>query len=69
MIDMKDWLVMPQRGRPQQLDEDQSYPKLLELIEDLEKERGHLLTDKQVDALRAVLLSLIDVGARVSYYE
>lgn len=69
MMDLKDWLFVPQRRQPRALNEDQSYPKLLELIRDLDKERGHLLTDKQVDALRAVLISLIDAGARVSYYE
>jgi hypothetical protein len=67
-MNMKDWIVVPQRGRPRELSEDQSYPKLLELIRDLDKERGQLLTDKQVNALQAVVQSLIDARARITYY-
>lgn len=66
---MKDWLVMPQRGKPQELSEDQSYPRLLEMIRELDKERGHLLTDKQVNTLQSVIQSLIDARARITYYE
>jgi hypothetical protein len=69
MMNMKDWLVLPQRGKPKGLSEDQSYPKLLELMRDLDKERGDLLTDKQVNALQAVIQSLIDARARITYYE
>jgi hypothetical protein len=69
MMNMKDWLVLPQRGKPKRLSEEQSYPKLLELMRDLDKERGHLLTNKQVNALQAVIQSLIDAGACVTYHE
>jgi len=69
MMDMKDWLTLPQRGKPKGLSEDQSYPKLLELMRDLDKERGRDLTDKQVNALQAVIKSLIDARARITYYE
>jgi len=69
MMNMKDWLVLPQRGKLKELSGEQSYPKLLELIRDLDKERGHLLTDKQVNALQAVVQSLIDAGACITYYE
>lgn len=69
MVNMKDWLVMPQRGKPQELSEDQSYPRLLEMIRELDKERGHLLTDKQVNTLQSVIQSLIDARARITYYE
>jgi len=68
-MDMKDWLTLPQRGKPKGLSEDQSYPKLLELMRDLDKERGRDLTDKQVNALQAVIQSLIDARARITYYE
>lgn len=64
-----DWIVVPQRGKPQVLSEDQSLPKLLEVMEDIDKGRGWLLTDKQANALQAVVQSLIDVRARVTYYE
>lgn len=67
MMNMKDWLVLPQQGKPKRLSEEQSYPKLLELIRDLDRERGHLLTDKQVNALQAVVKSLINAGACVTY--
>ena len=68
-MDMKDWIIMPQQGRPRKLSGDQSYPKLLEMIHDLDKERGHLLTDKQVNALQAFVQSLIDSKASITYYE
>lgn len=68
-MNMKDWLVLPQRGKPKKLSEEQSYPKLLELMRDLDKERGQLLTNKQVNALQAVIQSLIDAGACVTYHE
>ena len=68
-MNMKGWIVVPQRGRPRALSADQSYPKLLELIRDLDRERGHLLNDKQVNALQAVVQSLIDARAHVTYYE
>ena len=68
-MNVKDWLVLPQRGKPQELSEDQSYPKLLEFMHELDKERGHSLTDKQVNALQAVVQSLIDARARITYYE
>lgn len=68
-MNMKGWLVLPRRGKPKELSQEQSYPKLLELMRELDKERGHLLTEKQVSALQAVILSLIDAGARVTYYE
>jgi len=68
-VNMKGWLVLPRRGKPKELSQEQSYPKLLELMRELDKERGHLLTEKQVSALQAVILSLIDAGARVTYYE
>jgi hypothetical protein len=51
------------------LSEEQSYPKLLLLIQDLEKERGHLLTDKQVNALQAFAQAMIDSRARITCYE
>jgi hypothetical protein len=66
---LKDWIVLPQRGKPKGLSEDQSYPKLLKLMRDLDKERGHSLTDKQVNALQAVIQSLIYARARITYYE
>jgi len=69
MMNVKDWLVLPQRGKVKGLSEDQSYPKLLELMRDLDKERGCSLTDKQVNALQAVVQSLIDARARITYYE
>jgi hypothetical protein len=69
IMNMKDWLILPQRGKPKKLSEEQSYPKLLELMRDLDKERGHLLTNKQVNALQAVIQSLIDAGACVTYHE
>ena len=69
MMNNKDWIVLPQRGKAKGLSAEQSYPKLLELIRDLDKERGHSLTDKQVNALVAVIQSLIDAGACVRYYE
>jgi len=68
-MDMKNWIIVPQQGKPQKLSEDQSYPKLLELIHDLDKERGHLLTDKQVNTLQAFIQSLTDSRARITYYE
>lgn len=68
-MNMKDWLVLPHRGKPKGLSEGQSYPKLLELMQELDKERGHSLTDKQVNALQAVIESLIDAGARITYFE
>lgn len=68
-MNTKGWLVVPQRGKPKELSEEQSYPKLLELMRDLDKERGHLLTDKQVNALQAVIQSLIDARACITYYE
>jgi len=52
VMNTKDWLVVPQRGKRRELSEEQSYPVLLELIPDLDKERGHLLTNKQVNALK-----------------
>ena len=67
-MNLKDGIATPQRGKPQELSEDQSYPKLLELMRDLEKERGHLLNDKQVNALEAFVQSLIDARARIKYY-
>jgi hypothetical protein len=67
-MDMKDWIVVPQRGKPWALSADQSYPKLLELIRDLDRERGRSLTDKQVNALQAVVQSLIDARACITYY-
>lgn len=69
MMNMKDWIVLPQRARTKGLSAEQSYPRLLELIRDLDKERGHSLTDKQVNALVAVIESLINVGACVTYYD
>jgi hypothetical protein len=69
MMNTKDWLVLPQRGKPKELSEDQSYPKLLMLMRELDKERGHDLTDKQVNALQAVIKSLIDARACIIYYE
>ena len=69
MIDMKDWIVVPQRGKPRELSADESYPKLLELMQDIEKERGHSLTDKQVNALEAFVQSLVDARARIRYYD
>ena len=68
-MNMKNWLVLPQRGKPKGLSEDQSYPKLLELIRELDKEREHSLTGKQVNALQAVIQGLIDARARITYYE
>ncbi len=68
-MNLKGWLVLPQRGKPKGLSAEQSYPKLLELMRELDNERGHLLTDKQVNALQAVVQSLIDAGARITYYE
>lgn len=68
-MDMKNWLVVPQRGRRRELSEEQSYPVLLELMRELDKERGHLLTNKQVNALQAFVQSLIDSKARITYYE
>ena len=69
MMNMKDWLVLPKRGKPKRLSEEQSYPKLLELMRDLDNERGHLLTNKQVNALQAVIQSLIDARACITYHE
>ena len=69
MVNMKDWLVLPRLGKQKGLSEEQSYPKLLELMQELDKERGRSLTDKQVNALQAVIQSLIDAGARIAYYE
>ena len=68
-MNTKDWIAIPQRGKLRELSEDQSYPKLLELKRDLERERGHLLNDKQVNALQAFVQSLIDARARIKYYE
>ncbi len=68
-MDMKDFIAIPQRGRMRELSEDESYPKLLEMMRDLERERGHLLNDKQVNALQAFIQSLIDAKARIKYYE
>jgi hypothetical protein len=68
-MDMKNWLVLPQRGKKHELSEEQSYPVLLELMRDLDKERGHLLTNKQANALQAFIQSLIDSRARITYYE
>ena len=69
MINMKGWLVLPQRGKPKGLSEDQSVPKLLELMHELDKEKGNSLTRKQVKALQAVIQGLIDARARITYYE
>ena len=69
VMNTNDWIIIPQRGKLHELSEDQSYPKLLELMRDLDKERGHMLTDKQVNALQAFLQSLIDARARIKYYE
>ena len=69
MMKVKGWLVLPQRGKLRELSEDQSYPKLLELMRDLDKERGDLLTDKQVNALQTVVQGLTDARARLRYYE
>jgi hypothetical protein len=57
------------RARARGLSEDKSHPKLLQLKRDLDKERGRLLTDKQVNALQAVIQGLVDAGARITYYE
>ncbi len=69
MFDMKNWLVLPHRGKAKGLSADQSYPKLLELMRELDKERDVSLTGKQVNALQAVIQGLIDAQARISYYE
>ncbi len=69
MFNTKGWLVLPQRGKTKGLSADQSYPKLLELMRDLDRERGQSLTDKQVNALQAVIQSLIDARAQITYYE
>ena len=69
MLNMKDWIVLPHRGRVKGLSVDQSYPKLLELMRELEKDRDVSLTGKQVNALQAVIQSLIDARARITYYE
>ncbi len=68
-MDRKDWIVIPQRGKPRALSADQSYPKLLKLMRDLDKERGHLLTDKQVNALQAFVQALIDARACITCFE
>ncbi len=68
-MDTTGWIVMPKRGKPQELTPTQSYPKLVELMQDVDTERGHLLTDKQANALQAVIKSLIDAGACVTYYD
>lgn len=68
-MNINGWLVLQQRGKPKGLSKEQSYPKLLELMRDLDKERGHSLTGKQVNALQAVIQSLIDAGACITYYE
>jgi hypothetical protein len=68
-MDIKGWIVLPKHGKPQELSQAQSYPKLVELIQDVDAERGHMLTDKQANALQAVIRSLIDVGACVTYYD
>lgn len=69
MVNMKGWLFLPQLGKPRRLSEEQSYPRLVELMHELDKERGNLLTDKQVNALQAVIQGLIDARARIMYYE
>lgn len=69
MVNLRDWLVIPQQGKPRGLSEEESYPKLLELMRELDGERGHILTDKQVDALKNVIAGLIDAGACLTYYE
>lgn len=68
-MNTKDWIIMPQRGRPRKLSQEQSYPKLLKLMRDLDKERGHLLTDKQVNALQIFVQALIDARACITCYE
>jgi hypothetical protein len=69
MINLKGWLVLPQRGKPKGLSEDQSIPKLRELMRELDNEKGTYLNDKQVRALKTVIQGLIDARARITYYE
>jgi hypothetical protein len=70
MLNMKDWIVLPHRGsKVRGLSADQSIPKLLELMRELDKERDVSLTGKQVNALQAVIQSLIDARACITYYE
>jgi hypothetical protein len=69
MVDMNDWIVIPQRGIPRELSADEAYPRLFGLLQDLEKERGRQLTDKQVNALQAFVRSLIDARASIRYYD
>ena len=68
-MDFKNWIILPQRGKKRELSEEQSYPVLLELMRELDKERDHLLTNKQVNALQAFIQSLIDSKARITCYE
>lgn len=69
MIDMKDWIALPERGKPRVLSADEAYPRLFGLLQDLERERRHQLTDKQVNALQAFVRSLIDAKASIRYYD
>jgi len=68
-MDRKDWIILPQETTLKELNEEESYAKLLVLMHEFEEERGHSLTDKQADALKRVVASLIEARARVRSYQ
>lgn len=68
-MNRQNWIVLPHRNDVKRLTADESYAKLLGLKHELDKERGHTLNDKQVNALQAVIEGLIEARACVSYYE
>lgn len=68
-MNVEDWIVLLQPDKPMGLSEEKSYPKLIEMMREFEEERGHSLTDKQVDALQSIILSLIEAGACLTYYQ
>lgn len=68
-MNLDDWISLLQPGTSKGLLEEESYPKFIEMIRELDEERGRSLTDKQVTTLRTVILRLIQAGASVKYCE
>ena len=68
-MNLRGWIARPQQVKPRGLSEEESFEELVKMMWELDRERGHSLTDKQVIALKKVIKGLIQARACVTYYE
>jgi len=57
-MNKEDWLIIPRDITP--VKRQDPYNRLLEMMNQLEEERGYRFTDEQADAIKTLIINLID---------